>query len=186
MVPIAALVVPILVSAVLVFLASFILHTVIPWHRGDLSGVADEEGFRRAVRGFAIPPGDYIVPFIGRGSHSDPAFLAKMEEGPVMFLTVRPSGPPTMGKPLALWFLYTLLVGLLAALVAGPMMRPGEPGHEVFHAVALTSFGGYAMALMQQSIWWAKKWSATIKSMIDGVVYAVITGLTFAWLWPAM
>ena len=186
MVPIAALWLPILLAAVFVFLASFALHTLIPWHRGDLEGVPDEEGLRRALRTFSLPPGDFVIPFIGSSSHSDPAFVEKMTEGPVAFVTVRPNAPPAMGKPLALWFLYSVLVGLLSAFVAGPLLRPGEAGHEVFHAVALTSFGAYAMALVQQSIWWAKKWSATIKSMIDGLVYALITGLTFAWLWPEM
>ena len=101
------------------------------------------------------------------------------------FLTVGENGPPTMGKQLLLWFAYSIAVGVLCAGLAGALLGPGEDWHEVFHTVALAAFGCYGMGLLQESIWWRKKWSATIKSMIDGLIYAAITGGVFAWLWPS-
>lgn len=42
-----------------------------------------------------------------------------------------------------------------------------------------------ALALLQNSIWYKRKWSSTLKSMADGLVYALVTAGTFGWLWPA-
>jgi hypothetical protein len=48
----------------------------------------------------------------------------------------------------------------------------------------VVAFKGYAGALWPQSIWYRKSWVTTIKSAIDGLVYAIVTAATFAWLWP--
>ena len=62
MVPLASLWLPVLLSSVIVFLASFVLHMALPWHKNDYLRVPDEENVRAALRPFAIPPGDYMVP----------------------------------------------------------------------------------------------------------------------------
>ena len=56
--------------------------------------------------------------------------------------------------------------------------------HRVFHVIALTSLLGYAMALWQVSIWYGGPWRTTIMATIDGIIYAIITGLLFVWFWP--
>ena len=38
---------------------------------------------------------------------------------------------------------------------------------------------------VNDSIWKGVSWCVTSKFMFDGVVYALVTGATFAWLWPA-
>jgi hypothetical protein len=62
MVPLASLWLPVLLSSVIVLFASFILHMVLPWHKHDYARLPDEEQVRSALRPFAIPPGDYMVP----------------------------------------------------------------------------------------------------------------------------
>lgn len=187
MISLTSLAVPILVAAVLVFIASAVLHMVIAaWHKGDLDRLPDEEGVMNVLRPFALRPGNYAMPMAsGMAEMKDPAFVEKMTRGPVAFLTVGPSGPPTMGRELSLWFVYCVLVSVLAAAVAAPLMHPGEGFHAVLHTTGLTAFGAYGLGLMQESIWWRRKWSATIRSMIDGLIYALITGAVFGWLWPA-
>ncbi|MFT5435288.1 MAG: hypothetical protein ACI9OJ_006005, partial [Myxococcota bacterium] len=92
MVPVIALWLPILVAAVLVFFASFILHMVLPHHRSDFSAVPTEEAFRTAFGAMSLPPGEYFVPHAtGPSDMKDPAYAAKMEEGPVLFMTVLPN-----------------------------------------------------------------------------------------------
>lgn len=187
MISVTSLAVPILVAAVLVFIVSALLHMVIAaWHEGDLDRLPDEEGVMNALRPFTLRPGNYAMPKAsGMADMKSPAFVDKMTRGPVAFLTVGPSGPPAMGKELALWFAYCVLVGVLAAAVAAPLLHPGEGFHEVLHTTGLVAFAAYGLGLMQESIWWRRKWSATIKSMIDGLIYATITGAVFGWLWPA-
>ena len=44
MVPLASLWLPVLLSSVIVFFASFILHMVLPWHKHDYARLPDEGG----------------------------------------------------------------------------------------------------------------------------------------------
>jgi hypothetical protein len=185
MVSILALWLPILVSAILVFVVSSIIHMVLPYHRGDFKKVPDEDGVMDAMRKFSIPPGEYIFPHAGSmKGMSDPAFVAKIERGPVAFLTVMRPGPPTMAGNLVLWFLYSVLVGAMAAYIAGRALPPGAPYLAAFRFAGATAFAAYALALIQNSIWDKRAWSTTLKFLFDGLVYALLTGGAFGWLWP--
>ena len=185
MISIASLWLPILVSAVFVFFASFIVHMVLPWHRGDYRKLPSEDELREALRRFPIPPGDYMTPY-GGGPEAmkNPAFVQKLKEGPVLVITARKPGNIDMGTPLTQWFGYCLLVGLFAALVAGGAVGRGASYRTVFHFAALTSFTGYSLAQLQDSIWGGRSWGTTVRNVIDGLVYALLTGGTFGWLWP--
>jgi hypothetical protein len=187
MVPLSSLAVPILLAAVFVFLASAILHMMLTaWHQGDLAKVPDEDRVMDALRPFNLRPGNYAMPLAyGMSAMKDPAFIEKMTKGPVVFFTVRRSGPPSMGKELALWFLFNILVSVFAGYVASRALPAGAGYLEVFRFAGTTAFAAYGVGLMQESIWWGRNWAATIKSMIDGLVYALLTAGTFGWLWPA-
>ena len=185
MVSITSLFVPVVLSAVIVFVASSIIHMVLPYHRTDFRKVPSEDGVMEALRDFDIPPGDYVLPFAGSTKElGDEAFIEKSTKGPVAFITVVPSGPPTMGVSLAQWFGYCLVVGTFAGYVTGRSLGPGAGYEEVFRLVSTTAFMGYGLALMQSSIWYKLGWSVTAKSMFDGVVYALLTAGVFGWLWP--
>ncbi|MBI1875652.1 MAG: hypothetical protein HYZ58_12570 [Acidobacteria bacterium] len=185
MVPIMSLVIPIVVSAVLVFVASSIIHMVLGYHRSDYRKLPKEDEVQDSLRGFNIPPGDYILPCPGSASAmKEPAFVEKYKKGPIVFMTVIPGGPPTMGKQLVLWFLYTVVVGILSAYVAGRALGPGAPYLEVFRFAGCAAFLSYAMALPQYSIWYKRNVGTTLRSMFDGLIYGLLTGGTFGWLWP--
>ena len=62
MVGLSALWLPILLSAVVVFIVSSIIHMATPWHKGDYLKIPDEDKAMDALRPLAIPPGDYMVP----------------------------------------------------------------------------------------------------------------------------
>lgn len=176
---------PILLSAVFVFLVSSVIHMALPWHKGDYAKVPNEDKVMDALRPFAIPPGDYMMPRASSMKDmSSPEFTEKMKKGPVMIFTVVPNGPATMGKSLTLWFLYSVLVGFFAAYLTGRTLAAGAEYLEVFRYVGTTAFLGYSLALLQTSIWYRRAWSTTIKSMIDGLIYALVTAGVFGWLWP--
>jgi hypothetical protein len=182
---ISALWLPILLSAVLVFVASSIVHMVLPWHRGDYPPVPNEDAVRDALRPLAIPPGDYFVPSAGSPeAMRTPEFVDRMTQGPVLMMTVRPNGRPAMGKSLALWFFYCLVVGIFAAYVGSRALPAGAPYLRVFQIVSVTAFLAYAGALWQASIWFGRAWTTTLKSTVDGLAYALLTAGAFAWLWP--
>jgi hypothetical protein len=181
----SALWLPILLSAVIVFVASSLVHMVLPWHKSDYRRLPDEDKVMEALRGFAIPPGDYMVPRpASRDDMRSPAFAEKLKKGPVMVLTVIPNGPMSMGRNLGLWFVYLVVVGFLAAYIAGRALPSGTSYLHVFRFAGATAFIAYSAALWQMSIWYRRSWSTTIKSTIDGFIYALLTAGVFGWLWP--
>jgi hypothetical protein len=185
MVPVLSLLIPIVVSAVFVFIASSVIHMATPFHKADLKPLPDEEGTMNALRALKIPPGDYAMPLPrSMKEMGTPEFAAKMKAGPVALLTVRPTSEPGMTKNLVLWFIYSLVVSLFAGYVAGVALAPGAEYLKVFQIAGCVAFTGYALSLPQHSIWWSKNWGATIRSMTDGLVYGLLTGGTFGWLWP--
>jgi hypothetical protein len=185
MVPVMSLWIPIVLSAVIVFVASSIMHMVLPYHRNDLRKVPKEDEVMEALRRFNIPPGDYAMPLPGSmGGMKKPEFVEKMKAGPVVFMTVAPSGPPSMTSSLVLWFLYSVVVSIFAAYIAGRALQPGARYLEVFRFAGCTAFTAYSLALLQNSIWYKRNWGTTIKSMFDGLVYGLLTAGTFGWLWP--
>jgi hypothetical protein len=182
MVPVLSLWAPILLAAVLVFLASSILHMLLPYHRSDFRKVPAEDEVMDALR--PVPPGNYMLPHAGSpAAMKEPAYVAKKERGPVATLTIMKD--PSFGASLAQWFVYCLVVGVFAAYVTGRALGPGAEYLSVFRFAGTTAFVGYGLALWQQSIWYKIAWSTTIKSTFDSLVYALLTAGAFGWLWPA-
>jgi hypothetical protein len=176
---------PILLSSVIVFVVSSVIHMASPWHKSDYPRMADEDRVMDALRPLAIPPGDYMVPRPSSGKEMrSPEFAEKIKKGPVMLFTVMPNGPMSMGKNLVNWFLFTAVVGLFAAYIAGRALPPGVPYLQVFRFAGATAFMGYTFALWPMSIWSNRAWSATMKATVDGLIYALLTAGTFGWLWP--
>ena len=175
---------PILLSAIAVYIASTLIHMVIGYHKGDMRAIPEEHRVADALRPFAIPPGDYAMPHGHAKEMHTPEFIQKMKEGPVAIITIRPNGPASMGKSLALWFGYSLAVGAVAAYVAGSTLGIGAEYGEVFRVVAAVAFAGYSLAVLQASIWWGRSWGYTCRTMVDGAIYGLLTGGVFGWLWP--
>src|SRR2546430_9911161 len=112
MTSLSALWLPILLSAVLVFVASFVIHMVLPWQKGDYRQVPEEKRLMDAVRPLNVPPGDYMVPRPSDMKQmGTPEFAEKLKAGPVMVLTVMPNGGFSMTTNLVNWFIYTLVAG---------------------------------------------------------------------------
>lgn len=185
MVNLISLWLPIVVAAVAVFIASSIIHMALPWHKGDMRRVPKEDEVREALRKFAIPPGDYGVPHAGSMKEGgSPEFVAKLNEGPVLFMSVARNGRPNMARSFILWFLYMLVVAKFAAYAACLALPAGAAFMPVFRLTAVVAVAGYSLALLQRPIWYGGNWCATLRSVFDGVVYGLLTAAIFGWLWP--
>jgi hypothetical protein len=169
MVPVTSLWLPILVSSVLVFVASSIIHMAFKYHHSDWKRIPSHDEVQDAMRRFNVPAGDYHV---------------RSEKGPNFIMTILPQGQGGMGKNLVMWFLYSVLVSVFAGYVAGEALGPGARYPRVFQFAGTVAFCGYSLALLQQSIWYNRKWSTTLVSMFDGLIYGMLTAGTFGWLWP--
>ncbi|HZF25327.1 MAG TPA: hypothetical protein VEZ88_03620 [Steroidobacteraceae bacterium] len=180
-----ALWLPILLSAVIVFVASSIIHMGPFWHRGDYPKVPNQDKVQDALRPLAIPPGDYMLPRAANMKEMrTPEHMEKLTKGPVMVLTVLPNGPGSMSRSLVLWFLYTVVVSFFTAYITGRALPAGTEYLRVFQIAGAAAFVGYSLALLQMSIWYRRAWKLTVKALFDGLIYGLLTAGTFGWLWP--
>ena len=184
MVTLGMLWLPILVSAVVVFFASFVMWMVMPHHKADWSKLPDEAGVTAALR--KAPAGMYMIPYCGDAAlMKDPAFMKRWEEGPTGTLLLRAPGPASMNHQLLMSVCYNLVVAFFVAWLAGRAVPPGSEFLRVFQVVLTVTFLTYAGALVYPAIWMNRPWRVAAKDAMDAMVYAVATAGIFAWLWPA-
>ena len=185
MVPLSHLWLPIIASAVAVFVVSALLHMLFTYHNSDYRKVPNEDEVRAAINKGGLTPGQYILPHaVGMGA-KDPVVQQKMKEGPLGFLLLRKPSGPEMGPFLGQWFVLTLVIAFLVAYVAALTIAPGADHMAVFRVVSTIAFLAYAGSQAQEAIWRAVPWSSVIKTIIDGLVFGLVTGGLFALMWPA-
>lgn len=186
MVSLAALWLPILLSAVVVFIASSVLHMVLTYHRSDYRAIPGEANILAAMGKEGVAPGHYYLPHcVDPKEMAKPEVKEKFEKGPIAFVTVLPSGVPSMAKPLVSWFLLCLVISLFVAYLTGRVLSPGTEYLEVFRVAGTAAFLGYAGTSASESIWKGQPWSTTLKHLFDGLVYSLLTAGVFGWLWPS-
>lgn len=180
-----ALWLPILVSAVFVFVASSVIHMALQTHKGDYAKLPDEDGVMDALRSKA-PPGQYMFPCASSMKEfGSPEMQAKLQRGPIGTLIVRDAGSIHMGKALLQWFVACLVIGFGTAYVAHLVLAPGEGFGRVFRLTGSIAILVYGFSSVNDSIWKGVRWSTTFKFVLDGIVYGLVTGAVFGWLWPA-
>lgn len=180
----ASLWLPIVLSAVFVFLASSLVHMVIPIHKGDYKKLPGESAIMAEMRKHSLATGTYMFP--GMESMKDcksPEYLEKYKQGPVGILTMMPGGTPSMAKNLVQWFFYCVLISVFVGYVC-TLLLAGTAYGEVFRWAGTVALLGYSASGLVDSIWKGQKWSITMKFVFDGVLYALVTAVTFGWLWP--
>lgn len=184
MVPLNALWFPILLSAVIVFLASFIMHMVLPYHRSDYRQLPDEDKLLATLRAAGLKRGLYTFPYCTHATMKSPEVIEKFKHGPVGMVTVFPSGPPAMGKFMVLWFGFCVITGVFVAYLTGHTVAPGTPYLEVFRVAGTAAFMSYGLGNLVNGIWKGQPWSGVIKEVFDGLIFGLLTAGTFGWLWP--
>ncbi len=176
---------PIVLSAVFVFIASSIIHMVLKLHNSDYSQLPGEDKIAEAMREAGVSPGYYTMPYCADMKEmGTPEMIKKLERGPVGYVTVTPNGPPSIGKFLGLWFVFSLVISVFAAYMASRALGPGVEYLSVFRFAGTAAFLGYAAGEPIDSIWKGQPWGMTFKHMVDGLIYALLTGGVFGWLWP--
>lgn len=176
---------PILVSAVFVFVTLAIIHMIPGWHQRDMSALSDEDNVMQLLRALRVQPGEYRFPFgLTTKEMEAPEFIQKMKDGPVGTMTIRPSGELNMGKMFGAWFVYSVVIAVLAAYVTGRTNGVGAPYLSVFRVSGTVAFCCYTVAHWQNWIWWGRSTRLTMTYSVDGLLYALVTAGAFGWLWP--
>ena len=186
MVSLAQLWMPILLSAVLVFIASSILHMILKfWHMPDYGGFSNEDEVGAAMRKGNPSAGMYMIPYCKPEAMKEPQTQEKFKQGPIAVIFLRQPGMPNMGTFLGQWFAFCVLVSVFCAHLSGHTLAAGTPYMRVFSVVGVAAFMTYALGSVPNAIWWSHPWKSQIKHLIDGLIYALLTAGTFGWLWPA-
>jgi hypothetical protein len=185
MVHLGSLWLPIIVSSVLVFIASSLIHMLLGYHRRDYTKLPNEDAVRAAIRSGNPPPAQYIIPYCPSPKEMQtPEMKQKWVEGPVAVMNIIRTGVPGMGKNLAQWFVFILIVSMVIAYVAGNTLPPGARYLDVFRVVAVVGVLAYSAGQFTAAIWMGKPWKIAWKDAFDGLVYGLLTAGTFGWLWP--
>ncbi len=180
---IGAVWIPTLVSAVLVFLASWLMHALLPHHKSDYAGLPDEDGIVGSLRAAGLKPGMYHFPHMASpDAMKDPAFREACERGPVGVVVVGPNGIINMGRALGQHFVYCLVVSFMVGYVVHATLGPGADYLAVFRIAGAVAWMAYAAAHASASVWFFQSWSVTWKYVLDGLVYALLTAGVFGWL----
>ncbi len=184
--PFGSLWLPVVLSAVVVFVASSIIHMALKYHKADIRPLPNEDTVREAIAKGNPSPGLYFTPYcMDHKQMKEPALKEKLEKGPVAIITIIPKGAPIMPKLLGLWFGFSLLVSFVAGYVARHTLHPGDDGMLVMRITGTVAFAGYALSHVSDSIWKGQPWGNTARAILDGAIYAVLTGLIFCLLWPS-
>jgi hypothetical protein len=175
---------PILLSAVIIFVASSIMHMALPYHRSDYGKLPDEDKVRDTLRSAGLQRGLYIFPYSTHKEMNTPAAIEKYNQGPVGMMTVFPAGRPFLPKFLIQWFVYCLLIGFFVAYLAAHTVAQGTDYLAVFRVVGTAAFLAFSLGPLANVIWKGYPASFVLKEVVDGLIYALLMAGTFGWLWP--
>jgi hypothetical protein len=173
---------PILVSAVIVFIAANILWMALPfWHHRDYGKLATSDAVVAALKDAAS--GQYMVPSVNWGTLTDEQKM-DVQKGPGGFLMIRNPMDFSLGASLTIFFLYNVVVMIFVAYLSTLALGRGATYPQVFRVAGTAGILGYAFHTVSDSIWYGRTWSSTVKFIIDAVIYGLLIGGTFGWLWP--
>ncbi|MBK8726377.1 MAG: hypothetical protein IPL96_10145 [Holophagaceae bacterium] len=182
MVPVEALWRPILLSALFVFVASNIMWMALPfWHAKDYKKLKREGEVLKAMADEAA--GQYVVPCVD-WKNATPEEKTAAQCGPMGFLILRGAGGFSFPQALAAYVAYTVLMTAIVAYLCGLALPAGAHYSQVFRVVGTAGMLAFSFGDIPNAIWYGKPWGAVLKSVIDGLIYGLLMGGTFGWLWP--
>lgn len=177
---------PIVVTAVAVFIISSLVHMVFKYHASDYGTVPNEDAIRAAVNTNPPAPGRYVIPHCkDMKDMTTPEMMNKYQQGPVMHFTILPNGTPNMGKYLGMWFLWTLVIATVVAWLTAKVYGLAVPALGAAKLAAVLTFIAHGFGTVTESIWMGRPWGSSAKYLLDAALYAAGTFGVFLWLWPS-
>ena len=181
----ASLWLPILLTTVGTFVISALVWMALPWHKGDFKGLPDEGAVRKVLLETGVGKGQWRIPFCARMEDMKrPEFLGLFETGPVGVLLLERPAKFAMGGRLLKTFVFFLFVAFYVAYVLRQGIEAGDSFMRVFQMGATVSFAAHLFGLVPEAIWFSMSWRRVVTTGIDALLYSLVTGAVFAWLWP--
>jgi hypothetical protein len=194
---------PILVSGVAVWIVSALCWMAIGHHNKDTAGIPNEQDFTDTIRRLNLKPGNYGFPDFQKckslPKEEKAKFFKDWDKNPSGLLRVW--APANMGVNMFMTFLFYLVTSVVLAYL-GWIVLPhggsvatttadthismglGSSFSHVFRVISTAAVLAYCFASFPNDLWFQKSRRAMLMNLIDGVVFALITGAVFAWLWP--
>jgi hypothetical protein len=174
---------PVLLSAAAIWVISTIVGMALPHHKQDWIGIPDEDGFMDYIRRSGIKPGNYLFPdFRSREALKSEKVETALKAGPVGHLSVW-NTPVTMGGKMVATFIVYLVVSILIAYLTRVALPGAAPFAKVFQVAATAGVLAYCFASIPNALWFGAYKRTIVASIIDGIVFGLITGAIFACLW---
>jgi hypothetical protein len=152
----------------------------------DYRKLANEDDVRAAVRAGSPAPGQYIIPYCSDPKEFEkPEMMQKLLDGPVGVMMLRQPCAPKMGRCWAAGSGSTSRSRrsrVISHAACFPRRRASSASAVSWVRV---TFVAYAAGPVSQAIWWGKPWSSASKELLDAFIYALVSALAFAALWPA-
>ncbi len=175
---------PIVVSAVIVFFASFLAWMVLPHHKGDWKGLPNEDALNNTIRTTSIKPGQYMFPYCASSKDmKSEEFKQRWKAGPRGTLCVW-SGTGSMGLNMLWVFVFYLVVGIFVGYLTALACEPGTEYMTVFRVAGTAAIMAHTLASFPHSIWFRTPARAILTNLVDGIVFGLLTAGTFAALCP--
>ena len=175
---------PVLVSAVVVFILSFLDWMVLPHHKADVKVLPDEKVLTDHLRQLNLAPGMYMWPNCSGAERKSAEFKARYDAGPWGSMTVL-DRKPNFALNLFLVFVFYVLVSVFVGYLTANARAAGAAFAPVFQVAGATAVLGYCAGAIPGALFFGKPGRFMLTDFIDSLVYGLATGLIFAWLWPA-
>ena len=144
----------------------------------------DEAGTVANLAAQDLAPGQYMVPHAGSPEAMKEERVRKaFEEGAAGFITILPRGIPNMGPNMALSAVFNIAVAVPGSVRSVPDagsrcgLHGGLPGHGRGRLDGLRRRHGTGCDLVR------RPWSSVCKGFGDALIYGLLTGGAFGWLW---
>lgn len=200
---------PILVSGVAVWFASAIGWMAVGHHNKDRDAIpaGQEQAFMDTIKRMNIGPGNYGFPDFCQNHDKNlsreerrAAMKALYDRRPMG--TLRVWGEVNMGMNMLLTLVFYIITSAVIAYLAwaalphaagalptgvappGTASLGAPSAAKIFQVVGTAGVLAYCFASFPNDLWFQLKRRAMLLNWIDGIVFGLITGAVFAWLWP--
>jgi hypothetical protein len=182
---ISSLGLPILLSAIAVFVASFLAWVVIGHHTPDWNELPDEEATITLLQKSGAKAGQYMFPMMrSKEQMADESKQRRMDSGPWGTVNIW-ARPVNMGRNLLQTFVFYLVASFFVGYLGTLALDPGASFSRVFQVTGTAGILAYAFGGVPNAIWFGTHFRSAIMDVIDGICFGLITGLVFASMWPA-
>jgi hypothetical protein len=177
---------PILLSAVAVFIASALAWMVLPHHKKDIQFAPDEGPLLEGIARAKLKAGQYMFPTCTSAKDlKDPQVKARWDAGPWGMILLRGT-KPNLARNLVSAFIFYLVVGVFVGYLSALALDSGAPFRSAFRVAGTAAVIAYCLGGIPNAIFFGRSARAVVMDTIDGIVYGLITGAIFGWLWPAV